>query len=517
MSGRRKGLMDIRELLRHMRSNASDRGVGRALDIDRRTVKQYRLWAEAQGLLTGPLPPLAELQAVVRRTLSGPPPPQNVSSVEPYRDVVLKLRQEGTEASAIWQRLTERGYQGSYSSVRRFVRAIDPRQPAVTVRVERRPGEEGQVDFGYAGRMIDPWTGELRKTWLFVMTLAWSRHQYVEFVFDQRVETWLELHRHAFEFFGGVPERLVIDNLKAGIVRACWHDPQVQQAYRECAEHYSFLISPCRPATPEHKGKVEQGGVHYVKRNFLGGRQPTTLTEANQDVRVWCQTTAGQRIHGTTKERPLLRFQEAERARLKPLPDAPYDLAIWKVVKLHRDCHIVFDGAYYSAPFRLVGQQVCVRAGARRVRLYTLDYQLVATHPRAWRPGTRQTNVLHLPAYKVAGLVQDRATCLTMAEDVGSCTHQVVTNLLADAVVDRLPTVGRLLRLRDRFGAERLEAACARALRFDDISYLTIKRILINQLDGQALPASSGSPPAQSFVRNAAELVGHLFGGVAWN
>jgi transposase len=135
------------------------------------------------------------------------------------------------------------------------------------------------------------------------VTLSWSRHQYVEFVFDQKVETWLRLHRNALAFFGGVPRRLVIDNLKAAIIQAIWDDPEVQQSYRECAEHYGFLIAPCRPRTPEHKGKVEQGGVHYVKRNgstelaevFLGGREPTTITQANQDVLVWCNTTAGLR------------------------------------------------------------------------------------------------------------------------------------------------------------------------------------------------------------------------------
>jgi len=277
------------------------------------------------------------------------------------------------------------------------------------------------------------------------------------------------------------------------------------------------LIRPCRRATPRHKGKVEQGGVHYVKRNFLGGRRATPIPQANQEVRVWCNTVAGQRIHGTTKERPLVRFQETEQGRLKPLPETAYDLAIWKVVKLHRDCHIVFDKAYYSAPFRLVGQQLRVRGGTRRVRIYTMDHQLVATHPRAARPGERQTDPLHLPRHKVAGLIMDRPTCLTLASDIGPATHQVVAALLADPVVDRLPTVGRLLRLGERFGGERLEAACTRAVRFDDLNYVTVKRILVNGLDYEPLSTGHDTPPAQTFVRSAAELVGHLFGGAAWN
>jgi hypothetical protein len=122
-----------------------------------------------------------------------------------------------------------------------------------------------------------------------------------------------------------------------------------------------------------------------------------------------------------------------------------------------------------------------------------------------------------LPAYKVMGLALDRATCLTLAADLGPATHQVAATLLADRVIDRLPTVGRLLRLRERFGAARLEAACARAVRFDDLSYKTVKHILVNGLDGQSPAIDPPKAPAQAFVRTPAELVGHLFGGAAWN
>jgi len=260
--------MDIREMLRHLQRNQSDRAVAHAMGVNRKTVARYRAWAAEHSLLSGEPPSKRDLQRLVEETLNCPPPPQNESSVEPFRDLVRKLRQEGVEIAAIHERLKERGYKGSYSAVYRFVRRLEPPTPEVVARVETHPGEEAQVDFGYAGKMIDPGTDHPRKTWAFVMTLSWSRHQYVEFVFDQKLETWLSLHRNALTFFGGVPERLVIDNLKAAIVRACFYDPQAQQAYRECAEHYGFLISPCRPRTPEHKGKVEQGGVHYVKRNF---------------------------------------------------------------------------------------------------------------------------------------------------------------------------------------------------------------------------------------------------------
>lgn len=509
--------MDIREILTQIQAGSSDRQISRDLNLARQTVKRYRRWAETEGLLAEALPSVEGLQA--RLDLAMPPkvPPQNTSSVQPYGAVVQKLLAQEVEVAAIYQRLTERGFTGTYAAVYRFVRKLKPKHPSTTVRVERKPGEEGQVDFGYAGFLLDPETGQRRRAWVFVMLLAWSRHQYVELVWDQKVETWLTCHRHAFEFLGGVPERVVPDNLKAAIVKACWEDPQVQFSYRECALHYGFRIAPCRPRTPEHKGKVEQGGVHYVKRNFLAGRDISTLTQANQAGRQWCLTTAGQRVHGTTHEKPLERFTQVEQGCLKPLPVSPYDLTVWKQAKLHRDCYVVFEGAFYSAPFRLVGQQVWVCAGSRQVRVYTPTYELVATHERAQKPGQRQTHPAHLPPEKLPGLLLDRETCLTEAQALGGATLTLVQALLDDPVLERLPVVGRLLRLRQRYGDPRLEAACARALVFADPSYKTVKRILAQGLEQAPAPLPVQLPPATTFARRADELVGVWAEVLPWN
>ncbi|MCZ7569803.1 MAG: IS21 family transposase [Ardenticatenaceae bacterium] len=255
--------MDVYEILRLVRLGKSNRTSASATKIDRKTVGKYRAWAEAFDLLAGDLPSQEALHRLLEAHWPSLLPPQNTSTVAPYQDIVVALREQGVEIAAIHQRLVDdHGYTGSYSSVWRCVQALEPTRPDIVVRGEVKPGEEGQVDFGTAGQMIDPKSGKLRRAWVFVMTLSWSRHQYVEFVFDQKVDTWLMLHRHAFEFFGGVPERVVIDNLKAAIVKACWDDPQVQRASRECAEPYGFLIAPCRVGTPEHKGKVEHGGGH---------------------------------------------------------------------------------------------------------------------------------------------------------------------------------------------------------------------------------------------------------------
>lgn len=509
--------MDIRAILMQLRAGVSQRQIEQELKVNRRTVKKYRKWAQQHSLLVGELPPLEQLQALLAKTMPERQPPQNVSTVENYRVVVEKWVNEKVESKAIYQRLQEKGFGGSYMAVYRFVRQVKGSLLRATVRVERQPGEEVQVDFGYAGWLIDPTTGKLRRAWAFVMTLAWSRHQYVEFVWDQKVESWLLCHGHAFEYFGGVPERVVVDNLKAAIIKATQDDPAVQASYQECALHYGFRIAPCRVRTPQHKGKVEQGGVHYVKRNFLGGREVSPLSQANEEVLIWCQTTAGLRRHGTTKEQPLKRFEETERDRLQPLPASPYEMAVWKQLSLNRDCYVEFEESYYSAPHRLIGQLLWLCVNLKQVRLFDKEYQLVATHQRASQPGSRQTHLDHLPPELVPGLTLSREGCWQQAHLIGPATRQIVEIYLADPVVERLPTVGRLLRLQEQYGPNRLEAACVRALAFGDPNYRTIKQILEKGLEQASSPAIPASPPATTFVRSPEELFGPHLGAARWN
>lgn len=517
MSERKLKLMDIRGLLIHLRAGSSDRQIQRDMNLNRRTIKRYREWAEQERLLEGELPAPEELAQRLEASMPEKTPPQNNSSAEAYREKIQELLEQEVEVAAIYQRLQERGFSGSYSAVYRLARKLAPRVPKTVTRVESRPGEEAQVDFGYAGRLIDPESGKLRKAWAFVMLLSWSRHVYVEFVWDQKIATWLRCHRNAFAFFGGVPKRVVLDNLKTAILKAIWDDPQVQYTYQECAVHYGFLLSPCRVATPEHKGKVEQGGVHYVLRNFLGGREPGEITLANREVRTWCLTTAGLRDHGTTREAPLKRFEEVEKARLKALPSTPYDLAIWKKVKVYRDCYVSFEDAFYSVPQRLYPGSVWICGGARQVRIYNSDYKLEATHERAHKAGERITNLEHIPAEKVPGLTRSRESVLEAAQQIGPETTHTVEILLDHPYLDRLHTAGLLVQLVGKHGPERLELACKKALEYDDPSYKTVKGILQKGLEKQEIPIPIELPPATIFARSSSELVGALAEVRTWN
>jgi transposase len=517
---RRLPPMDIYELLRLLRAGESERSIRHLLGYNRRTIRRYQAWAREQNLLTGPLPDAAHLTALLARTLPPAPPPQQISSVAAYQKEIGALRAQGVEVAAIRARLTERhGIPISYSAVWRLVQHLEPKTPETFVRVEVPPGSEAQVDFGYAGFFLDPASGVPRKAWLFVMVLSYSRHLYAEVVFDQRVETWLLCHAHAFAAFGGVPARIVLDNLKAAIVTACIHDPVVQRSYRDCATHYGFLIDPNPPRTPRLKGKVESG-VHYVKRNFLAGRGVTSLTEGNAALQQWTVAVAGARVHGTTKQPPLALFRNVEQRALLPLPAVPYDLAIWKQVTLHRDCHVVFAGSFYSAPCRLVGQTLWLRAGVRTVQLYDTGHQRVATHDRAAQPGERKTILAHLPPAKVPGLVLTRESCQAQADALGPATAAIVRTLLASRPIDRLRTAGRIVQLAERYPAARVERACARAEYFGDTDYRVIRRILSEGREMEPLPTpAAAAPPALAasrsltFVRQASEFVAALLGG----
>lgn len=520
MPNRRATTMDIQEMLRLLKRGYSNRQIAKALQINRKTVDKYRTALEKAGALSGAPPELTELEMILAEHFPFKAPPQNQSTVEPYRVRVTELHEQGVETAAIRQRLQEEHrYAGSYASVWRFVKQLETRDkdPDVTIRIEVSAGEEAQVDFGSAGKLLDPRTGKLRKAWVFVMTLSFSRHQYVEFVFDQRVETWLRCHINGFAFFGGVPERLVIDNLTTAITKACWENPQVQRAYRECALHYNFLIAPCRVATPQHKGKVEQGGVHYVKRNFLAGRPAGFLPETNRDGLRWAMEVAGMRTHGTIRKKPLEHFERLEKAQLQPLPPASYEPGVWKQVKLHRDCHVVFENSYYSAPHRLVGDAVWVRGGLRDVRIYSESHELVAIHSRAASPGERFTLLDHLPAEKVPGMLLSRPWCQKQAAAVGPATEQVVQALLDHRPEDRMRSAGRLLGLAEQYDTQRLEKASERAVSFGELNYVTVRRILQQGLDREPLVETPPVPPAARFVRSAQEFARNLLGGQSWN
>ncbi|MDC6171355.1 IS21 family transposase [Paucibacter sp. XJ19-41] len=498
-------MFQYRQVLVRLRAGDTAREIARSGLLGRDKLTELARLAQAQGWLDAEheLPDDAAIAAALaprKRAAS------TLSSVEPLREVVQRWFDAGVQGSAICAALKrEHGFTGSYSAVRRMLQGMRASlPPEVTVRLSFAPAEAAQVDFGAGPKLTHP-DGTERRTWAFVMTLCHSRHQYVEFVWDQTVATWLGCHRRAFEWFDAVPERLIIDNAKCAIIKACRHDPLVQRAYAECAEGYSFKIDACPPHDPQKKGIVE-AGVKYVKGNFLPTRTFRDLADLNAQVQQWVMQEAGRRVHGTTLEQPLVLFA-LEKPLMRRLPSVAPDLGAWHRVTLHRDCHVQFDRSYYSAPYVLASKALWLRATDTVVALYE-DYRHVCTHLRARRPGQRMTQRDHLPPQAQDFFARDKHWCLTRAADVGPHCTELIARLLGDRISERLRAAQGVLGLASRYGTPRLETACERALCHDSPHLRTVKTILSTGADLQAIttPDTPAAYANARFTRSAADL-----------
>lgn len=505
MGRRRIEMYKYREVIARLRAGDADREIGRLGLLGREKVAVLRVVAKTQGWLQSevPLPDEAQIAALVAQHKRSP---STVSRAEPWRELLTDWQGRGVAGNVMHAALCrDHGFTGSYSSVARMLQGIRAALPPdLTMRLHFAPAEAAQVDFG-AGPMLMHPEGQVRRTWAFVMTLCFSRHQYVEFVWDQSVPTWLGCHARAFNWFGGVPGRIILDNAKCAIVKASINDPTVQRAYGQCATGYGFKIDPCPPHDPQKKGIVE-AGVKYVKRNFLALGEWRSLSDLNEQARHWVMNTAGVRVHGTTRQAPLDLFK-MELALLQALPDIAPDISTWHQLKVHRDCHIQFDKAYYSAPFTLVGRRLWVQVSDNALAIYD-QYQHVHTHPRALKPGMRTSTKDHLPPNAQAFLSHDRRWCLEQASGIGPATAAFIERLLSDQILERLRAAQNVLRLTNIYGPERLEAACARALAHGSMHYGTVKSILKGGYD--RLPLAPANEPAYAdsakFARNAQTL-----------
>jgi transposase len=376
--------------------------------------------------------------------------------------------------------LQEHGFKGSYSSLLRYLDRNTRQSESPIVRIETKPGHVAQVDFGSAGKIYDEVTGAHVKAYVFVMVLGYSRDAYREIVKSQDITTWCNCHIHAFEYFGGVPEVIIPDNLKSAIVKASFMDPVANKSYADLARHYNFQIDPCLPGTPEHKGKVESG-VKYVKNNFFPLREFKNFTDANEQLMQWEEHTARVRIHGTTRRQPGELFEKYEKDALRPLPHDRFEITLWKDLKVARDIHVQCNYAYYSVPCELRGEQVQVRITSSQIAIFH-ENRLVAVHFPA-PPGRRRTNYEHYPPDKSRFMKWDTDYCISLAGKTGPNTLQVIQKLLQHEPIRNMRSAQNILRKAEKYGAAKLESACACAVHFGNYTYQGIKNILEKDLD----------------------------------
>ena len=501
-------MIDVVEILQHWHAGRPKAVIADSLRVDRRTVRKYVAPAEQAGLVPGgPRLCRAEWEVLVRGWFPELTDAKARSAtrplIEPFRERIEAMLATNT-ATTVHQRLRdEQGLVVGLTSFRRYCWTEFPqRTERGRVRVPRPPvdpGEEAQIDYGLLGCWLDPVTNRVRRVWAFVMVLVCSRHMFVRPVLKLDQAAWVAAHVAAFDFFGGCTRRLVIDNLRTGVARADLYDPKLNRAYAELAEHYGVLIDPARRQKPTDKPHVERP-MRYVRDSFWRGRDWASEPDMQTKAISWCLQVAGVRAHrGIDGAAPLSLFEAVERDALLPLPAARFELAAWSTPKVGPDCYVKVGTALYTVPWRFIGRKVDARATDKLVEVF-VDGALVKTWTRIARG--RQTDYGDFPPEKVAFFMATPAWCRRRADELGPAVAELIATLLSAPVLYRLRSAQGVLRLADRYSAQRLNAACARALAVGDPTYRTVKGILV------AGTEHDGTPPAPPPVHAPAHLHG---------
>jgi transposase len=513
----RLSMADVRAIFTLHASEHSNRRIAELLDIHRETVGKYLAAAAAEaqnrpnaptgsegdgtqapvgsvnGLADGPAAPASqnrpnaptgsgvELPAMLlaeRWVASGPP-----SECASFRQIIEAKLEAGLSAKRIHQDLVdEHGFTGKYWSVRRYVARLRQKIELPCRRLETLPGEEAQVDFGTGAPVIGP-DGKRRRPWVFRIVLSHSRKGYSEAVWRQSSDAFIHCLENAFAHFGGVPKRLVIDNLKAAVARADWYDPEIHPKLQSFAAHYGTVFLPTKPYTPRHKGKIE-AGVKYVKRNALAGRTFTSLEEQNTFLLDWETRIADTRIHGTTKRQVARLFEEQERSALLPLPAERFPCFHEALRIVHLDGHIEVEKACYSAPPEYVGCTVWARWDSRLVRVFNEHWQQVAVHAKA-EPGRFRTAAEHIPREKVSAVERGTDALLRQIATIGPHTRQWAQAMTQARGVEGVRVLVGLKALAGKHAIESLEQACQTALAHGAYRLRIIRELLKRQAQQQ--------------------------------
>jgi transposase len=342
----------------------------------------------------------------VRKALNSDRPPQRVgrprgSIIDEHRGWLLAKLEQYPELSAakLHNMLTEQNFKGSYSVVKEAVADLRPRLKPVYQTLHFPAGECAQVDWG-VWKAIDV-AGGRRRLSFFVMNLCYSRMLYAEFFLGETLEFWLAAHRNAFEYFGGVPKCVMVDNCKTAVTKPRRKDSEatLNAYYASFADHYRFTVNPCTPHRPNEKGRVERA-VGYIKDAFLAGREPSVPEAINPALWHWLKNTANVRLHRSTGKQPIDLFQDEEKGLLKPLPGAPHPCTVILQAVANSCCRITVGSNRYSIPPQFASTRLVLHRYPDRVIVFAPDGQLVADHPRSFARNTEIVNPEHLEALK---------------------------------------------------------------------------------------------------------------------
>jgi transposase len=486
--------MDIDQVMRRWLAGEGIRSIGRATGLDRNTVRRIVHSAEKAGVQREtPWPDQDKLQAI-REGMGRPGAPVASSKAEqqlkPRIDQIRGwLDKDHLLLTKVHELLGREGLVVSYSALHRFARKWCDFGTASSITVRRAEslaGEMAEADFGRLGLLQELGSGRPRVVYGFILTLGYSRLSCVIPVFKQDLPRVIDCFERALEFWGGCPRRIVVDGMKACIDRSDRYTPRFNRTFLEYATYRGFLPDPARPVHAKDKPIVENS-VRYVRERFFKGETFIDLDDVARRALIWCRDVAGRRIHGTTRRVPGEVFEAEEKSLLMPLQGERFDTPTWAQCKVHPDHHIRFGKALYSLPTRWIRCQVDVRADRSLVRIYVRG-ELIKTHERK-PPGGRSTDYSDYPEERTPHARRWPDYYRKRAREIGSAVGDFTDRLLTGEFPwSRLRQAQKLLRLAERYGAARLDAACRRALDFDLQDVYRVQRILERGLESESEP-----------------------------
>jgi transposase len=489
----------VREVLRlHLGLRLTLRQTARALGLSRSVVTDVAQRVRAQDL-AWPLPAdltddqLERLLYPAERRGRAPRPAPDFAAIR-----AELLKHKNLTLAAVWEEYKanhpDDGLQYSQfcQRYRNWERSLD-----LVLRQHHRAGEKLFID--YAGDKVpihDPKTGAIHMASLFVCALGASKYTYAEATWAQDTRSFAYATVHALTFLGGVPEVLVPDNTKAAVIKASFYEPELNRTYLELAEHYGCVVIPARPLRPQDKAAVESA-VQVAQRWILAVLRHHTffsLEEANEAIHQCLERLNSRPFQKLEGSRQSL-FESVDKPALRPLPERPYVVGIWKKARVHIDYHVQADHCYYSVPFTLVREEVDVRLTDTTVEVFHRG-QRVAVHKRLYGKGKFTTDIAHCPESHRRHLTWSPSRLVSWAESVGPKTARLVEVILerhAHPEQGYRSCLG-IMRLSKRYPAERVEMAAARALEIGARSYRSVKTILEKGLDGKPATPQDEQP-----------------------
>ena len=491
MSDKEYTVIEIVDVLRRQAAGDNISAIARSTGMDRKTVRKYIRIAEGKGFTKEPDTNLEDIAYEVFREINGNDNDGDGNTRDsillPHKESIAEwLDRERLTLTKVHMKLLRSGVETSYSSLYRFVQEhIGMPGNHGTVRMaETEHGEVAEVDFGRLGYLFDRALNRMRALYALVVTLVFSRYQYVHITRKQDLPALIGGIEDAWEFFGGVTRRLVIDNMKAAVVKSNRYEPIFNRTFLEYSQYQGFIIDPAVARHPQGKATVERQ-IPYVRENFFKGEEFIDCAQVQREAVKWCTDVAGMRIHGTTRKRPRIVFEEQEKDFLLLHQEERFDIPKWGSVTVHPDHHIRFSNALYSLPTEYIGKKVEIRADSKLMRIYHQG-EVIKTHP-LMSEGKRSTDYEDYPKHKTAYAMRNCDYYIGKAKEAGGNCGSFMEQLLSgDFPWSKLRQAQKLIRLSEKYGTARIEQACSRALSFSLTDVFRLERIIKQGLGKEA-------------------------------